>query len=153
MKYLESDKMKVKIRNIDKSILESEQCEDYTDFVHLLAEARAVNALAFFEIDYDDTRDTVEVSDAFDYDEAINIVNVYLEIVEADGERPADIVESVTIPDSIEEREDYVHRIHKEAERYDDFTESSRGADDGTFDYAGTYVISILSILQTLSKR
>lgn len=122
--------MKVKIRNIEKSILESEHLEDYTDFVHLLAEARAVNALAFFEIDYDDTRDTVEVSDAFDYDEAIEVVNLYLSYQDGD-----------------------IATYSDRAKQYDDFTESSRGADDGTFDYAGTYVISILSVLKALSKR
>jgi len=122
--------MKVKIRNIAQRILEEEQCEDYTHFVYLLAEARAVNALAFWEIDYDDTRDTVEVSDAFDYNDAIETVNLYLSYQEGD-----------------------IATYSDKAKAYDQATKSSRGADDGTFDYAGTYVISILCILQKLAKN
>jgi len=140
------------IYDISKEILIEEDCEDHEYFEYLVDESNCVNALEFFELKYDAKKHTITIPEAFDYILAINIINQYLERVEANGEHilPTD---SITIPERITEKEDYIYRVNQEAKRYDEHTYHSRGADDGTFDYAGTYMISILCVLLEHSKK
>ena len=121
---------RIKIRNINKKILNNEHCEDAEYFDYLCSEAAETKALSYFGIKYDDTRSILEVPDIFDFDKAIEIVNLYLAYVEDD-----------------------IPTTSLEAMRYDAFTKPFRGADDGTFDYAGTFVISILTVLQEVTKK
>jgi hypothetical protein len=138
--------MEIKIKEISKEILEIEHCYDETngnlwdDFVMLCEEANAVNALDFFEIEYDSENLTLTIPDDFDAKRAMEIVEAYFEYQEHGGEQP---YKTADISDEIAEQ----------AELYDEHTEGSRGADDGTFDYAGTYVISILSIIEEVQKQ
>jgi len=140
---------KIKIDEISKDILNEEHCEDAENFIYLCAEANVTGALEFFDIAFNEDERTISIPDKIDFEESINIVNAYLEIVEAVG--VADIKGAIDVPEDIVEVDDYIYRISKLAMRYDDHTRDSRGADDGTFDYAGTFVVSILCILQALS--
>ena len=63
---------------------------------------------------------------SLDFDEALEVVNEYFDNLDV---------------------EDYIYTSHR-AKAYDEHTAPHRGADDGTYDYAGTYVISILCVLQ-----
>ena len=120
----------IKLRNISKEILNAEHLDTYEDLKYLIAEATATKALAFFNISFDETRDILEVPDVFDIDEAIEVVNLYLSYQEED-----------------------IATYSDRARQYDEHTKPTRGADDGTFDYAGTFVISILSVLQAHFKK
>ena len=117
--------MKKNIYDVSAETLSNESVEDHAMLEHLLAEARACNALEFFEIEYDHEKRTVAFPDAFDFEEALETVNQYFNHLDDD-------------------EAEYGER----AKQYDEHTESARGADDGTYDYAGTYVISILSIFK-----
>ena len=118
---------KIKIRNISKEILKNEHLETTDDLRYLIAESSSTRGLAFFDIKYDDTRDILEIPDMFDVDEAIDVVTVYLAWVEED----TDALEFEGRP----------YEYYNEIKPY-------KGADDGTFDSAGTFVISILSIIK-----
>jgi len=78
-----------------------------------------------------------------DLDQAINIVNCYLDLV--------DCSDSFTRQYVTEKLNNIQHNYSPDiitlAKQYDTFTDTDRGADDGTYDYAGTYVISILDAL------
>ena len=124
----------IKTFDIPKDILDQEQCEDIAYFEYLCEESNAVNALEFFEIIWDPDKHSISIPEAFDFEDAIKTVNDYLEYVEED---------------SVQEAEHFNPR----SKLYDEHTESSRGADDGTFDYAGTFVISILCVLQEYCER
>jgi len=112
-----------------KKYFEDEHVEDQNMFEHLIAEAQCVGALEFFGITFDETTKAFEVSDEFDVQEALEVVSDYLTF----QEDLSDWNEA--------EASDRVNA-------YNSHTEPRRGADDGTFDYAGTYVISILSIIK-----
>jgi len=103
--------------------LESESIDDLVEFEHILSEAESTCALNFLEINNKD--DSIEF-------------NKTLEQLKDDLETVNNYFESLDDPKVIKT---------ERAQAYDDATEDSRGADDGTYDYAGTYVISILSIL------
>ena len=120
----------IKLRNISKEILNEEHLDTYEDLKYLIAEASTTRGLAFFNISYDETRDILEVPDVFDIDEAIEVVTKYL--------------------DYVEEGDTYV--LEGRPYEYDRDTRPYRGADDGTFDYAGTFVISILCIIKAIFK-
>ena len=141
---------KIKIDKISFEILKQEHIENLNEFLFICAEAEIVEALDFFDIAFDENERTLSIPDSFNFEDALNIVNAYLEIVEADEHSVADINGAIEIPSNIIEEEDYVYRISKEAMRYDEHTKPNRGADDGTYDYAGTFVISILSVLQSI---
>ena len=121
---------KIDIRSLSKELLASEHIEDSKEFAFLLAEASAVHALEYFNIAFDGEH-TITFDEKIDFEHSIKVVNTYLAIVE--GEK----IEGVP------------KEIVNAAKEYDDHTRDHRGADDGTFDYAGTYVISILEVLRT----
>lgn len=120
---------KIKIYELSKEILDNEHCEDHAFFEYLCEEAQPTKALEFFKLEFDRDTHSISVPDEFDFDKAIETVNQYLQDVDELG----DWGESQPTDDSNE---------------YNEYTKDSRGADDGTLDYAGTYVISILSVLQ-----
>ena len=118
----------IEIKQIPNDILTNEYLDDTDEFDNLCSEASATKALAFFDIIYDSEAKTLTYPDALDLERAEKIVNQYLE----------DIEEEEFPPNSI-------------AFKYNKYTEPFRGADDGTYDYVGTYVSSILAILIALS--
>ena len=127
---MECEKMrKIKISDLSKENLDAEHCEDHAYVEYLCGDAGATGAFDFFGIEYNEKQQTLTIPDAFDFDVAIKIVNDYLEDVECDDPH-----------------------TNPRAEAYDEWTADKRGADDGTFDYAGTFVISILCLLQTHLK-
>ena len=121
----------INIREISQEILKEESIEDYEDFENLCAEALATNALEFLEIDFDPNKHTISIAKDIDLAEALAVVNNYFDVVN--------------------EEKGAIHTERSKA--YDDHTRDSRGADDGTFDYAGTYVISILCVIIAYFKN
>ena len=135
-KNIKGDETKMRttnIREIPQSILSSEHIEDPDYFKYLCEEASATGAFEFFEIDYDAAAETISILDTFDIQEAIEVVERYFEHVNED-----------------EDTYKAYNQTDIRAKAYDEHTESLRGADDGTFDYAGTFVMSILSVLHAL---
>jgi len=116
----------IKTHDLSKDNLDLEHCEDVEYFEYLCEEASSTKALAFFNITFDNKKHTITLPDEIDFDEAIETVNKYLSWLD-----------------------DEKIKLTKRAKAYNNFTKDSRGADDGTFDYAGTFVISILCVLQT----
>ncbi len=108
--------------------------DDRVSIHHILGEAEAVFALDYFGIHVDLEALIVKTNDAFDVDRAIEVVNCYLDIVEE------------------EDTSLYTKSIISEAEDYNAYTRPHRGADDGTFDYAGTYVLAILDLIKALQN-
>lgn len=107
--------------------------ENIEELEALFGEANEVSALEYFNITFDPNTNEITFDEhKINFDQALDIVNKYLTKQEEE------------IKDS---------DCEKEVNEYDKFTKPKRGADDGTFDYAGTYVISILEILQIYLMR
>jgi hypothetical protein len=119
----------IDLRDIPFSILLEEQIEDFASFINIIDEAAAVQALEFFDIDYNSDDDTLTVPEDFDYKEALSVVSNYFDSL--------DKVEPI---------------LSERAKAYDEHTKPHRGADDGTYDYAGTYVLSILDIIKAVAR-
>jgi len=115
----------IDLTKISADNLKEEHCETLEYFEYLLAEASPTRGLAFFNISYDKESKTLTIPDEIDLAEAIEVVNEYLAIVEEE-----------------------IAPMPGRAVDYDRYTRPFRGADDGTFDYAGTFVISILCVIQ-----
>ena len=113
--------------DLTKLDLDNSHCEDNEEFISNVSESDACNALEFFDIQVKDN--ILSIPDEFDFDRALAVVEAYLSFHE-DDVWDCD-------PD-----------VKDEAINYDEATEASRGADDGTFDYCGTYVIDILTSLK-----
>lgn len=118
----------VKMENED---FDPEIMEDVNDLIGIIGEADACHSLDFFGITIDTTQDDyiLNILDDLDIPDAINIISAYLNIVEDNQQqiRPSTFASAV---------------------KYDEHTEPYRGADDGTFDYAGTYMLIILEAIQ-----
>ena len=114
-----------------------EDIEDIEDLMGYIGEAEATMGLDFFHITVD-TDDpsinnwVINIPDNFNIPQAIDIINEYLELVE-----------NTSTPTS----------TSLQAIRYDKHTEPYRGADDGTFDYAGTYMLLILDALKNYTTK
>ena len=101
--------------------------EDEEEVRHYLAEARGVNALEFFGISYLEELDQVAFDQSMDFKNAFAILDEYMDAMENDSlERSPKVQEYI---DVIEAR-----------------------GDDAVFDYAGTYVIGILSMLELVAE-
>jgi len=133
--------MRTNVKELSKTAQDIEEFRDAFDptdgnFVeHLEAffgEANATQAFEFFKITYDNDTGEVTVPGHFNYKNALEVVTNYLEKMEKSDAK----------------NEDYSEEVN----RYDAYTAPHRGADDGTFDYAGTYVISILELLEKHSS-
>lgn len=121
----------VKMANED---FDPEIMEDVNDLIGIIEEADGCHSLDFFGITVDTTQDDyiLNIPDDLDIQNAINIISAYLNIVEDNQQR----IRLLTIP------------VFASAVKYDEHTEPYRGADDGTFDYAGTYMLIILEAIQ-----
>ena len=122
----------IDIREIEKKVYESEHIEDFEYFEYLIEEASGTNALEFFDITYDRDSKILSIPEAFDSKRASDIVDCYFAFVN----------------ENFEQVNEYPIDIQDQAKEYDEFTQDSRGADDGTFDYAGTFVMSIIAVIQ-----
>ena len=111
----------IKTYDISQEILTGEHIEDTEYLNYLCAESQGVKALEFFDITYKEGE--ITLPRAFDFKKALTIVGDYFDW--ANDEKV----------------------LYGEARKYNAYTKPHRGADDGTFDYAGTYVISILTVL------
>jgi len=113
-------------QTIDKK--SSWQGEDEEEIAGIFSEADGTKALEFFDIKFDNETRSVEYNEKLNFEVCIKIVNKYLEKIEEKAPKDSDYPQEVN--------------------DYDNITRPNRGADDGTFDYAGTFVISILELLQ-----
>lgn len=117
----------VKMENED---FDPEIMEDVDDLIGIIEEADGCHSLDFFGITTNDI--ILNIPDDLNIPDAINIINAYLNIVEDNQQQ----IRLLTIP------------VFASAVKYDEHTEPYRGADDGTFDYAGTYMLIILEAIQ-----
>ncbi len=104
--------------------------EIFEQFEHMIDEAIICEGLSFFNISYNPQLHQLIIPKGFDHVRATNIVNCYLEIVENDGEQW-----------------NHEEEIQYQARLYDAHTFKHRGADDGTFDYAGSYMLEIFDMI------
>ena len=125
--------MEINIKSISNEVFKEEHIENWEYFEYLLSEAIGTTALAFFNITFDRETKILTVPDELDIDQALETVNQYLTDVEDESEW-----------DESQETDN--------SKAYNEFTKDNRGADDGTFDYAGTFVISILSVIRATTK-
>lgn len=100
----------------------------------IVGEAEYTKALDFFHIVVEE--EGIRIPEELDIEEAIKIVNTYLDIVEYYHEVKEEDI-----------------NIIKKAIKYDKHTKAKRGADDGTFDYAGSFVICILELIGNHNKK
>lgn len=89
-----------------------------------IAEANACKSLEFFNIKFTDDENTLIIPDGFNVNDALNIIDGYLNIV---NKRECNNSESYL---------------------YDEYTKPYRGCDDGTFDYAGSFVSIIFETIK-----
>ena len=127
----------IDIRKIDNKIYESENIDDMENFEYLIEEAAGTNALEFFDIEYNRDSKILSIPDDFDSNKASDIVNCYFAFVNENSE----------------EVDAFAIEIQDQAKEYDEYTRDSRGADDGTFDYAGTFVMSIIEVIKQASLK
>lgn len=114
---------------------QAKQMEEYRswfdnieDVAGHISESVHCNALSFFGIEVNEEAATITLSRPIT-EEDFTTVNDYLDHVEDPDES------------------DYTNPT---AKAYDDWTYDKRGADDGTYDYAGTFVVCILEILMEI---
>ena len=116
----------INLNEIELLKLREEAIDNHDMLYEMFEEASATQALDFLSIRYDrDTHSAIFPTD-YDFDEALEVVNEYFDNLDV---------------------EDYIYTSYR-AKAYDEHTAPHRGADDGTYDYAGTYVIAILCVLQ-----
>lgn len=105
--------------------------ETLEDLEGMISEAEACKSLEFFKLEYDYDTHEMTVPDNFDVDKAAEIISCYLELVD---NNPA--------------QWDHETEIQHRAILYDVYTFEHRGADDGTYDYAGSFVLKILDVIK-----
>jgi hypothetical protein len=129
--------MVIKFKDILRSASESnrEWLGDTDNVAGVINEAEECKSWEFFEIEVDYNAQEIIVPDNFNAEETLQVICCYLDIVEGN------------------DTDDYASDIVAKAQAYDEFTVNYRGADDGTYDYAGTYVISILEAVNNYMKQ
>lgn len=139
--------------------------EDITgadDIIALIEEADAVHALEFFGITVEYSYPTpnynphrtppslaiLSIPNNFDPIVASRVVSRYLDIVEYDTSPiPSPTPTPETTPQSLLDDPDFNQVINLQAHQYNVHTYPHRGADDGTFDYAGSYPLTIFDFI------
>jgi len=125
-----------------------EDITDADDIIGLIEEADAVHALEFFGITVEYSYPTtnynphrtppslaiLSIPNNFDPITSSQVVSTYLDIVDdippdPDNQPPSPV-------------------IIQQAYSYDEHTRPHRGADDGTYDYAGSYPLTIFDFIQ-----
>lgn len=145
------DKRIIDIRNIPPKIWSetgNDDIEEYDDFAGIIGEAESTKGLAFFGIFVRDDY-IVSIPKNFNFKRAFKILEDYLIIVEG----PLYIKYTDGSKESKEHIKAHMLRYktalkNKEAVKYEKYTYYARGADDGTFDYAGTFMETIFDILE-----
>lgn len=106
----------------------SDEVEEAEDVAGYFAEASHCQALSFFGISYDDGQSFSTARPITDED--IQVIHDYLDFHESN----------------------HTCFATQQAEAYDNWTANSRGADDGTFDYCGSFMLFILENVQKLQN-
>ena len=106
--------------------------ERFLDIENMCEEATGCGALNFFGINWNGSE--LEFADDINCDEILDVLACYL-----DMQNDNDIT-------------GYADHIINMATRYDVHTIGSRGADDGTFDYCGTYVEEIVDFIKVMKQ-
>lgn len=119
---------------------------DHDDLIGLIQEADAVEALSFFGITvkyiYPPNLTPTELSHAHPTKAILSIPNNFDPII------ASQVVSTyLTIIDDIDPPTDTPPVIIIQARSYDKHTESRRGADDGTYDYAGSYPLTLFDMI------
>lgn len=110
---------------------------DYFDSIEeaqgMAEEAEGCKSWEALGIEYGE--DGLSVPEGFDTEQALSIIHCYLDIIDGDKK--------------LAKR--YGEDVYLKATQYEEYTRPHRGADDGTYDYAGTYVGIILGALAKTS--
>ena len=114
------------IENPKQALDEIESC---------ISESELCKSLEFFGLKYNYRLKTLTAPQDFKIEQAVEIIDCYLDIVE-------------WCEDSEQTLKNHKDETIKQAKAYDDFTIEHRGADDGTFDYAGTYMYSLFDMMK-----
>lgn len=113
------------------------------DLAVFASDAQACNALSFFSMTSDDEAIHYPTG-AYNLTDLTIIVSLYMGMM--DGRSDAELAQ-IAKGQWPNLDADSIGDLITKAHLYDDFTRPFRGADDGTFDYCGTYMIEILSCL------
>lgn len=110
---------------------------------NIIDEADGTHALSFLRIHWNANTDKLSW-DPTVLDECAQVVSAYLDLHDFDG---------TPNPGPNPDFNEWPVRIQQIARNYDRRTAPFRGADDGTFDYAGSYVELIIDALKDFSKK
>jgi hypothetical protein len=101
--------------------------------------------ITFFDVHLDIDNCTLTFPRNIDPDHIDNVVGCYLELLETD----IHIDEKLNVAANDELKTKYTPETIRLARKYDDYTKPTRGADDGTYDYAGSFISVLVEILKT----
>lgn len=130
--------------------------EDKSDLRGILGESESCKSWEFFNITVNWDEEYIELPGDFNAKHASKVIRTYLDIVDGN---PIFITNHITDNDRaiLDEVFKYInivtHDEWDEAKSYDNHTSEHRGADDGTYDYAGSFVEGILAILEEMEVK